>query len=336
MPPTVFTTANDVEAALNRAPARTLAVSELRKRFRTGNSGDAKKRAKQAVADCLEELGAKVKVTEDGASVTLVAGTRKRPKDDGSDDSDSSSDGDSDGSGSDAAAAPKEKKARVAEASSSAAAADVPGAFCADNPGRVTRLFVGNLPWAFTEEALAGLLGKFSHIKYITDKDSQQFYGSVFVEMASVDDAGRAVGATGRELLGRNVRVNFAPPREGRDEWPPEKHYDPRTDPDGAHGGSGGGGGGGGKALATNRPNDASVKLFAGNLSYDIDDDAVKKFFADCGEIVGIRYLSWKETGQFKGCGYIQFADGASAEKASKKNGEKLMGRPIRLDWAES
>lgn len=41
-------------------------------------------------------------------------------------------------------------------------------------------------------------------------------------------------------------------------------------------------------------------KLFAGNLSYNIDDATIVDFFKDCGELVGLRWLTRKDTEEFR------------------------------------
>ena len=65
------------------------------------------------------------------------------------------------------------------------------------------------------------------------------------------------------------------------------------------------------------------------------DDDQMKAFFKDCGEVSSIRWLTDRDTQQFKGCGFVEFADpDASLDKAAKKNGEMLLGRQVRLDYA--
>ena len=38
-------------------------------------------------------------------------------------------------------------------------------------------------------------------------------------------------------------------------------------------------------------------KLFMGNVAYEIDDDTICNFFKDCGEIVGLRWLTHKDSG---------------------------------------
>jgi len=40
--------------------------------------------------------------------------------------------------------------------------------------------------------------------------------------------------------------------------------------------------------------------LFAGNLSFNIDDDTMVDFFKDCGTLVGLRWLTHKDSGEFK------------------------------------
>jgi RNA recognition motif-containing protein len=41
-------------------------------------------------------------------------------------------------------------------------------------------------------------------------------------------------------------------------------------------------------------------KLFIGNLSYEIDDDTLVKFFEGCGTMTGLRWLTRKDTGEFR------------------------------------
>ena len=47
------------------------------------------------------------------------------------------------------------------------------------------------------------------------------------------------------------------------------------------------------------------------------------------------RWLSDRESGQFKGCGFIEFYDEESTKKAGKLNGQDLMGRACRIDFAK-
>jgi cold-inducible RNA-binding protein len=97
------------------------------------------------------------------------------------------------------------------------------------------RLYVGNLSFRTTEESLRAMFSQAGAIKSVLimkDRETQQSRGFGFVEMESDDDARKAIEmCDGRELDGRNLRVNEAKPMESR--------------PAGGGGGFGGGGRGG-------------------------------------------------------------------------------------------
>ena len=100
-----------------------------------------------------------------------------------------------------------------------------------------TKLYVGNLAYAVTNEDLEALFsqaGKVDSAVVVVDKFSGQSRGFGFVEMADSNEAARAIEEFNEtELKGRAIRVNEARPREGGG--------GPRG------GGFGGGGGGGGR-----------------------------------------------------------------------------------------
>ncbi len=162
---------------------------------------------------------------------------------------------------------------------------------CKGNPQGVTRLFLGNLPFSIDESSLGAFLpGNITHIKWITDKETGKFYGSAFIEMDNSLSAAEAVALSGEKLIGRAVKINFAPAREG-DVWPPVKKVV-----------SGGGQAGGQGVKAMSAKPDGCIKLFIGNLSYDIDDEGITKFFANVeAEVKAVRWLHHKESGDFKG-----------------------------------
>lgn len=74
--------------------------------------------------------------------------------------------------------------------------------------------------------------------------------------------------------------------------------------------------------------------VFVGNLSFQIDEDTLREAFSSCGPIASIRFAEDRETGAFKGFGHIEFENSDSTDKAVKMAGEDVMGRPIRVDYA--
>lgn len=83
-----------------------------------------------------------------------------------------------------------------------------------------TRLFVGNLSYQTTEDDLrqffAGV-GNVASVSLVSERDSGRSKGFAFVEMATPEDAQKAIAElNGKPLQDRTVRVDLARPREER------------------------------------------------------------------------------------------------------------------------
>lgn len=83
-----------------------------------------------------------------------------------------------------------------------------------------TKLYVGNLTYATTEEAIKtafSAIGEIESVSLITDKRSGESKGFAFVEMSNEADAASAIEQlNGTELDGRAMNVSEARPREER------------------------------------------------------------------------------------------------------------------------
>jgi cold-inducible RNA-binding protein len=79
-------------------------------------------------------------------------------------------------------------------------------------------LFVGNLSFQTTESDLRALFepfGQITRVHMAMDRETGRARGFGFVEMANDDEAKKAIAALdGKELGGRNVKVNEARPKE--------------------------------------------------------------------------------------------------------------------------
>ncbi|MCR4401817.1 MAG: RNA-binding protein [Firmicutes bacterium] len=80
-------------------------------------------------------------------------------------------------------------------------------------------LYVGNLPWALTEEDLAEAFRAVAEVKgsrVITDRETGRSRGFGFVEVDD-EDVERVVAAmNGADIGGRQIIVNEARPRQAR------------------------------------------------------------------------------------------------------------------------
>jgi RNA recognition motif-containing protein len=95
-----------------------------------------------------------------------------------------------------------------------------------------TKLYVGNLSFNTSTqdlEAMFGEVGTVTSANIVEDRETGRSRGFAFVEMSSKEEAQNAIASfDGKEIDGRNLKVNEAKPREDR----------------GGRGGNGGYGGG--------------------------------------------------------------------------------------------
>ena len=81
-------------------------------------------------------------------------------------------------------------------------------------------LFVGSLPWSVNDEQLAQIFaeaGSVDSARVITERDTGRSKGFGFVEMATEEEAKKAIDTlNGKEIEGRAITVNEARPREER------------------------------------------------------------------------------------------------------------------------
>ena len=82
------------------------------------------------------------------------------------------------------------------------------------------KLYVGNLPYAATEEDLKEHFSKAGTVTseaLIKDRATGRAQGFGFVEMSSADEAQKAISMChGQDFMGRTITVNVARPREER------------------------------------------------------------------------------------------------------------------------
>jgi RNA recognition motif-containing protein len=83
-----------------------------------------------------------------------------------------------------------------------------------------TKLYVGNLSYATTEDELRSLFsqaGSVASVALIKDRDSGQSKGFAFVEMSNQAEMQKAISMFNGHYMGdREIRVSIARPREER------------------------------------------------------------------------------------------------------------------------
>lgn len=182
-----------------------------------------------------------------------------------------------------------------------------------------TRVFVGNLSFKIEEQTLIDFFadcGPVESIDWMTDKESGKFYGTAFVEFNDPTAAQEALKLNSQELLGRPVKVEISRPK---------KLKSGTYSKDGNRGS---------KPLSE-KPEYCNT-VFVGGLPAEVTDDNMFELFNGCGSITKIRWVLDKASGEFRGCGFVEFEDDSYIDKAVAKNATKMMGRSLRIDYAAS
>jgi len=84
-----------------------------------------------------------------------------------------------------------------------------------------TKLYIGNLAFSSTEDSIKNLFSQHGSVvscQLITDRETGRSKGFGFVEMASTEEAQNVISTLdGREVDGRQIKVNEARPKENRE-----------------------------------------------------------------------------------------------------------------------
>ena len=77
------------------------------------------------------------------------------------------------------------------------------------------------------------------------------------------------------------------------------------------------------------------MKLFVGNISWNLDDEGLRGHFAAFGNIEECRIITDRETGRSRGFGFITFTEKEDAMKAIEEmNGLQVDGRDLKVNEA--
>ncbi len=76
------------------------------------------------------------------------------------------------------------------------------------------------------------------------------------------------------------------------------------------------------------------MKLYVGNLPYNISDDQLRDVFARFGTPDSARVITDRDSGQSKGFGFVEFSDDQQAKQALSLNGTEFGGRSLTVNEA--
>jgi cold-inducible RNA-binding protein len=76
------------------------------------------------------------------------------------------------------------------------------------------------------------------------------------------------------------------------------------------------------------------MRLYVGNLPYNISDDQLQAMFEKFGTPGSARVITDRTTGQSKGFGFVEFENDEQARQALSLNGTDFGGRALTVNEA--
>ena len=79
-----------------------------------------------------------------------------------------------------------------------------------------------------------------------------------------------------------------------------------------------------------------SMKLYVGNLSFQISSDDLNQLFAQAGTVESAAVVEDRETGRSRGFGFVEMSSKEEAQKAIEQfNGKEINGRNLNVNEAK-
>lgn len=78
------------------------------------------------------------------------------------------------------------------------------------------------------------------------------------------------------------------------------------------------------------------MNIYVSNLSFNVQDEDLKEFFAEYGEVTSAKVITDKFTGRSRGFGFVEMSDDAASQKAIQElDGATVEGRAIKVSEAK-
>ncbi len=78
------------------------------------------------------------------------------------------------------------------------------------------------------------------------------------------------------------------------------------------------------------------MNIYVSNLSFNVQDEDLRDYFQDYGEVASAKVITDKFTNRSRGFGFVEMPDESAAQKAIKElNGAMVDGRAISVTIAK-
>ncbi len=76
------------------------------------------------------------------------------------------------------------------------------------------------------------------------------------------------------------------------------------------------------------------MKIYVGNLSYQVDENDLREAFSAFGEVNAVNIIKDRYTGQSRGFAFVEMPDSAAQDAISALNDKEIKGRSIKVHEA--
>jgi RNA recognition motif-containing protein len=74
------------------------------------------------------------------------------------------------------------------------------------------------------------------------------------------------------------------------------------------------------------------MNIYVSNLSFNVQDEDLRDFFAPYGEVTSAKVINDRETGNSRGFGFVEMSDDVASKKAiTELDGATVEGRTIKV-----
>jgi len=78
------------------------------------------------------------------------------------------------------------------------------------------------------------------------------------------------------------------------------------------------------------------MNIYVSNLSFNVQDEDLREFFAPYGEVTSAKVIMDRETNRSRGFAFVEMSDESAGQKAIRElDGAQVDGRPIRVNVAK-
>ena len=75
--------------------------------------------------------------------------------------------------------------------------------------------------------------------------------------------------------------------------------------------------------------------IYVGNIPFSASEEDLRNMFGQYGEVMSVKFINDRETGRFRGFGFLEMDDASAKQAIDALNGKEISGRALRVNEAQ-